>query len=131
MEPCNCALRNQSAAGRNGKRAMSCLATLHAAQNTSGTTGKFFSGICEARRRGASLSREESAEFCQAVLSHRARRGGEEFKAGDAFVLPAGFEGTWNIEPCSVGYPGGLRRGRKLRGNRNFIPFGCAARPDH
>jgi len=61
-------------------------------------TGQFFSGIWESSPGKWRISYSES-EFC-GILSGRVILTGadgkpHEFKAGDAFVIPAGFEGTW------------------------------------
>lgn len=61
-------------------------------------TGQFFSGIWESTPGKWRVSYSES-EFC-AILEGSAILTGadgkaETFKAGEAFVIPAGFEGTW------------------------------------
>ena len=61
-------------------------------------TGQFFSGIWESSPGKWRVSYTEN-EFC-AIISGRCVVTGadgrpEAFKAGDAFVIPAGFEGTW------------------------------------
>ena len=74
----------------------------------SDTTGQFFSGIWESSLGKSRVSYSEN-EFC-GILSGRVVLAGadgeaQEFKAGDAFVIPAGFEGTWEtVEPCRKWY---------------------------
>jgi uncharacterized cupin superfamily protein len=71
-------------------------------------TGQFFSGVWESTPGKWRVSYSES-EFC-AILAGRAILTGadgkaEEFKAGDAFVIPSGFEGTWEtVEPLRKWY---------------------------
>ena len=71
-------------------------------------TGQFFSGIWESSPGKWRVSYAEN-EFC-GILSGRVVLTGadgkaQEFKTGDAFVIPAGFEGTWEtIEPCRKWY---------------------------
>jgi len=71
-------------------------------------TGQFFSGIWESSPGKWRVSYAEN-EFC-GILSGRVVLTGSdgtthEFKTGDAFVIPAGFEGTWEtIEPVRKWY---------------------------
>ncbi len=71
-------------------------------------TGQFFSGIWESSAGKWRVSYAEN-EFC-AILSGRvvltnADGAAQEFRTGDAFVIPAGFEGTWEtIEPVRKWY---------------------------
>jgi len=71
-------------------------------------TGQFFSGIWESSPGKWRVSYAEN-EFC-GILSGRVILTGadgkaQEFKTGDAFVIPAGFEGTWEtIEPVRKWY---------------------------
>ena len=71
-------------------------------------TNQFYSGIWESSPDKWRVSYSES-EFC-GILSGRVILTGadgkaEEFKAGDAFVIPAGFEGTWEtVEPVRKWY---------------------------
>lgn len=70
--------------------------------------GKFFSGIWEADRGSWTIEYEED-ELCH-ILSGRSRLTDEdghvtEVKAGDGFVIPAGFKGIWEvIEPTRKHY---------------------------
>lgn len=62
--------------------------------------GKFFSGLWEAEPGCWRISYTEN-EFCQ-ILSGRSilrKADGEEFELGpgDNFVIPAGFEGEWEV----------------------------------
>ena len=72
------------------------------------STGQFFSGIWESSPGKWPISYSES-EFCgilsgRVILTDKAGRA-EEFKAGDAFIVPAGFEGTWEtVEPVKKWY---------------------------
>jgi hypothetical protein len=74
----------------------------------SDTTGQFFSGVWESSAGKWSVSYTEN-EFC-GILSGRviltsADGTAQEFKAGDAFVIPAGFAGTWEtLEPVRKWY---------------------------
>jgi uncharacterized cupin superfamily protein len=74
----------------------------------SDTTGQFFSGIWESSPGKWRITYSES-EFC-GILSGRviltdASGKAEEFKTGDAFIVPAGFEGTWEtVEPVKKWY---------------------------
>jgi len=67
-------------------------------------TGQFFAGVW-ASTRGRWRVRYTENEFCH-LLSGRAvimdEQGARyELKAGDSFVIPAGFAGTWEvIEDC-------------------------------
>ena len=78
-------------------------------------TGQFFSGIWESSPGKWRVSYAEN-EFCE-ILSGRVILTGadgqrQEFKAGDAFVIPAGFEGTWEtVEPVRKWYA--IFEGRK------------------
>jgi uncharacterized protein len=71
-------------------------------------TGQFFSGIWESSPGKWRVSYAEN-EFC-GILSGRVVLTGSdgtthEFKTGEAFVIPAGFEGTWEtIEPVRKWY---------------------------
>jgi uncharacterized cupin superfamily protein len=71
-------------------------------------TAQFYSGIWESSPGKWRVSYSES-EFC-GILSGRviltaADGKAQEFKAGDAFVIPAGFEGTWEtLEPVRKWY---------------------------
>ena len=71
-------------------------------------SGQFFSGIWESSPGKWHVSYSEN-EFC-GILSGRVVLTGadgkaQEFKTGDAFVIPAGFEGTWEtIEACRKWY---------------------------
>ncbi len=71
-------------------------------------TGQFFSGIWESSPGKWRVTYAEN-EFC-GILSGRviltnADGESQEFKAGDAFVIPAGFAGTWEtIEPVRKWY---------------------------
>ncbi len=67
--------------------------------------GRFFAGRW-ASTTGAWRVRYTEHEFCH-VLSGRMRivsRDGAEwtFGAGDSFVVPAGFEGTWEVLEAAV-----------------------------
>jgi uncharacterized cupin superfamily protein len=60
--------------------------------------GEFFSGVWESTPGKWAISYTED-EFCillegRAVLTGENGRA-ENFKAGDAFVIPAGFKGSW------------------------------------
>ena len=66
----------------------------------SDTTGQFFAGRWDSTP-GRWKVRYTENEFChitagrvRIVASHGAAH---EFKAGDSFVVPAGFEGTWEV----------------------------------
>ena len=67
-------------------------------------TGSFFSGVWESTPGKWPVDYTE-AEFC-ALLEGRvvltgADGSSESFGPGDAFVIPAGFQGTWEtLEPC-------------------------------
>ena len=80
------------------------------------TTGQFFSGIWESSPGKWRVSYAEN-EFC-GILSGRVVLTGadgkaQEFKAGDAFIIPAGFEGTWEtVEPSANGKRSSRRRKR-------------------
>lgn len=69
---------------------------------------RFFCGIWTSTS-GKWRVRYTEHEFC-VILEGRLRlesAGGErhELRAGDAFVVPAGFEGTWEVsEPCKKWY---------------------------
>ena len=72
------------------------------------THGEFFCGIWTSTA-GKWRVRYTENEFC-VIIEGRVRiesASGEkyEFKAGDAFVVPAGFEGIWEVsEPCKKWY---------------------------
>ncbi len=71
-------------------------------------TQQFFCGIWTSTM-GKWRVRYTENEFC-VIMEGRVRiesLSGEknEFRAGDAFVVPAGFEGTWEVsEPCKKWY---------------------------
>lgn len=71
-------------------------------------SGQFHSGIWESTPGKWRVSYSEN-EFC-GILAGRlvltdANGRAREFKAGDAFVIPAGFEGTWEtVEPVRKWY---------------------------
>ena len=71
-------------------------------------TQQFFCGIWTSTM-GKWRVRYTENEFC-VIIEGRVRIesvGGEknEFRAGDAFVVPAGFEGIWEVsEPCKKWY---------------------------
>jgi uncharacterized cupin superfamily protein len=71
-------------------------------------TQQFFCGLWTSTS-GKWRVRYSEHEFC-VVIEGRLRiesLGGEryEFRAGDAFVVPSGFEGTWEVvEPCKKWY---------------------------
>ena len=71
-------------------------------------TQQFFCGIWTSTM-GKWRVRYTENEFC-VIMEGRVRIesvSGEknEFRAGDAFVVPAGFEGTWEVsEPCKKWY---------------------------
>jgi hypothetical protein len=71
-------------------------------------TQEFFCGIWTSTA-GKWRVRYTEHEFC-VIIEGRVRiesAGGEkhELKAGDAFVVPAGFEGVWEVtEPCKKWY---------------------------
>ena len=73
----------------------------HVADNFfSDTTGQFFAGRWESTP-GRWKVRYTENEFCH-ITAGRVRIVGiqgttHEFKAGDSFVVPAGFEGTWEV----------------------------------
>ena len=62
--------------------------------------GKFFSGFWEAEP-GCWRIRYSENEFCQILSGRSILRSaeGDEFEltAGDNFVIPAGFEGEWEV----------------------------------
>jgi uncharacterized cupin superfamily protein len=72
------------------------------------STQQFFCGLWSSTS-GKWRVRYTEHELC-VLIEGRVRiesAGGErnEFKAGDAFVVPAGFEGTWEVvEPCKKWY---------------------------
>lgn len=78
------------------------------ANQYTGGDGKFFCGVWDSTPGTWKISYTEE-EFC-VLLSGRARltdTDGEvsEFGPGDAFVIPAGFEGIWEtIEPLKKLY---------------------------
>ncbi len=62
--------------------------------------GRFFSGIWEADP-GAWRIEYTEAEFCH-ILDGESRLTGEDgsvrtVRAGDAFIIPPGFKGTWEV----------------------------------
>jgi uncharacterized protein len=63
-------------------------------------TGQFSSGVWESRPGTWRVAFTEH-EFCHllsGVVVVRDDRGGERvFRAGDTFVMPAGFTGTWEV----------------------------------
>jgi hypothetical protein len=71
-------------------------------------TQQFFCGLWSSTS-GKWRIRYTEHEFC-VLIEGRVRiesRGGEkyDFRAGDAFVVPAGFEGIWEVvEPCKKWY---------------------------
>jgi len=61
-------------------------------------SGDFYSGVWESTAGKWAINYTED-EFCillegQVVLADESGKA-ERFKAGDAFVIPAGFKGTW------------------------------------
>jgi uncharacterized protein len=61
-------------------------------------SGDFYSGVWESTAGKWTINYTED-EFCillegQVVLTDESGKA-EKFKAGDAFVIPAGFKGTW------------------------------------
>ena len=63
-----------------------------------GKNGEFFSGVWESTPGKWTINYTED-EFCiilegNVVLADESGKS-ETFKAGDAFVIPAGFKGTW------------------------------------
>ncbi len=62
--------------------------------------GKFFSGLWEAEPGCWRISYTED-EFCRIVSGRSILRGSDgaeiELSAGDNFVIPAGFEGEWEV----------------------------------
>ena len=62
--------------------------------------GRFFAGLWEAEPGCWRISYTEN-EFCQILAGRSILRcaDGEEFviRAGDNFVIPAGFEGEWEV----------------------------------
>lgn len=67
-------------------------------------TNQFFAGVWEGTR-GAWRVRYSEHEFCHllsgrvALVSEAGER--QEFAAGDSFVIPSGFAGTWEVlENC-------------------------------
>jgi len=79
-----------------------------ASNQYSDASGEFFCGIWTSTA-GKWRVRYTEHEFC-VIIEGRVRiesTAGEkhEFKAGDAFVVPAGFEGIWEVtEPCKKWY---------------------------
>jgi len=71
-------------------------------------TRQFFCGIWSSTS-GKWRIRYTEHEFC-VLIEGRVRITGmdgekREFRGGDAFVVPAGFEGTWEVvEPCKKWY---------------------------
>lgn len=71
-------------------------------------TGQFFAGRWSSTR-GKWRIRYSESEFCCLITGRVAleNMAGErwQFGAGDAFVVPSGFEGTWEvIEDCTKFY---------------------------
>src|SRR5579863_1620468 len=67
-------------------------------------SGQFFAGVWAATRGCWRIAYTEH-EFCQLLQGRIRLRSSEgrtwEFSAGDSFVVPAGFEGTWEVlEDC-------------------------------
>lgn len=74
----------------------------------SDSTGQFFAGIWSSTV-GKWRIRYSESEFCCLTKGRvaLANTGGErwEFRVGQAFVVPAGFEGSWEvIEDCTKFY---------------------------
>lgn len=71
-------------------------------------TGQFFCGVWSSTA-GKWRVRYAENEFCvlfegrvRVESSHGVKH---DFRAGDAFIVPAGFEGTWEVvEPCKKWY---------------------------
>jgi uncharacterized protein len=64
-----------------------------------GENGRLFSGIWESTRGKVLVSYDEW-EFCHIIsgeveLKKQGSRKVWRFKKGDAFIIPAGFKGTW------------------------------------
>lgn len=71
-------------------------------------TGRFFAGVWESTP-GRWRVRYTENEFCHLtrgrVRIEDGRGGSWTFRAGDSFVIPAGFAGTWEVlEPASKLY---------------------------
>lgn len=62
--------------------------------------GKFFSGVWESTP-GKWRIRYSENEFCHMTAGRvritQTNGAAHEFGAGDSFVIPAGFEGTWEV----------------------------------
>lgn len=74
----------------------------------SDATGQFFAGVWESTP-GKWRVRYTETEFCHitrgVVHIEDAHGRGRTFRAGDSFVVPAGFVGTWDVqEPTSKLY---------------------------
>ena len=72
------------------------------------TGGKFFAGVWDSSVGKWEISYSEN-EFChllEGVVELTDKTGSTlRLKAGDAFVIPAGFEGTWEtVEPARKYY---------------------------
>ena len=69
-------------------------------RNDHPTGGRFFAGVWESTP-GKWAIRYSENEFCHMTAGRvriSDRNGNQrEFGAGDAFVIPAGFEGTWEV----------------------------------
>jgi uncharacterized cupin superfamily protein len=82
---------------------------VHTARNYfSDTTGQFFAGVWESTP-GRWRVRYSENEFCHITRGRVRIEDGAgrhwSFKAGDSFVIPAGFSGTWEVqEPLSKLY---------------------------
>lgn len=64
-----------------------------------GENGRLYAGIWESTPGKVTISYDEW-EFChiisgEVVLTAQGSRKGQRFKRGDAFIIPAGFKGTW------------------------------------
>ncbi len=64
-----------------------------------GENGRLFSGIWESTPGKVKVSYDEW-EFChiisgEVILQGEGSRKKHRFKKGDAFIIPAGFKGTW------------------------------------
>lgn len=82
---------------------------IHTARNFfSDPTGQFFAGVWESTP-GRWRVRYSENEFCHITRGRVRIEDGAgrhwSFKAGDSFVIPAGFSGTWEVqEPLSKLY---------------------------
>ncbi|MFC4348221.1 cupin domain-containing protein [Kordiimonas lipolytica] len=74
-----------------------------------GASGKFFTGYWSSAAGKWHVNYDGEEEFCH-ILEGEIELTSEDgdtqrFKAGDKFVVPAGFKGTWEtIEPCKKLY---------------------------